>query len=71
MKRYTAVLTCHDCGHELNRAVGVPENERTQVAISSPLVAGRCPNGCRSTFSDCNLNYDLTWTEEPDEGVAR
>jgi hypothetical protein len=61
---WTAILKCHDCGGELNRAQHVPENQKGLVAVSSALVAGRCPKGCRSTFSDCNINTDLEWEEE-------
>jgi hypothetical protein len=65
MNLWTAVLTCHDCGVELNRATHVPENKKGVVAASSPLAAKPCPRGCNPSFSDCNINTDLTWVEEP------
>lgn len=61
---WTAILKCHDCGSELNRAVHVPENEKGRVSITSSFAAGQCPKGCRSTFSDLNINTDLEWIEE-------
>ena len=61
---WTAILRCKDCGIELNRAEHVPEEEKSRVVISSALVAGPCPNGCRSTFSDCNINTTLEWDIE-------
>ena len=61
---WTGILKCKDCGAELNRAEHVPEGEKTRIAIAAPLVAGSCPNGCRSTFSDCNLNTTIEWVEE-------
>lgn len=67
-KLWTAVLTCADCGSELNRAEHVPEHARSRVAISSALVAGWCPKGCRSTFSDCNINTNLRWELEVRNG---
>lgn len=71
MTLYTYVCTCKDCGTELNRAEHVPEAEQTHVAIAAPLMVGRCPNGCRSTWSDCNLRFDSEWIPEAtDEGGA-
>jgi len=59
---WTGILSCHDCGHELNRAENVPESKKHIVSMRSPLVAFKCPNGCRSTFSDMNMNTNLKWT---------
>lgn len=69
MTLWTAVLTCADCGTELNRARHVPDKYRGQVVLSSPLVAGPCPKGCRATCSDINMNTDLRW--EPEAGGSQ
>jgi len=58
---WTAILSCKDCGKELNRALDVPDSDRGRVSVSSALAAGRCPNGCRSTLSDLNINTKLEW----------
>ncbi len=62
----TYVLTCRDCGGELNRAIGVPESKKGRVVVGAPLMAGRCKTGCRSTFSDCNLNWVGAWYPDAD-----
>lgn len=60
---WNAKLLCHDCKALLNEAHNVPTSEKVLVITTSALVAGRCPNGCRSTFSDCNINTDIVWEE--------
>jgi len=64
-KLFTYICCCRECGEELNRAEGVPESDKTFVVIGAPLMVGKCPKGCRSTFSDCNLRYVGEWMEEP------
>lgn len=58
------VLRCADCGHELNRTIAMTEQDIkrnwARLCIGSGLVAGKCPNGCSSTFSDCNINTKMT-----------
>lgn len=61
---WKATLKCHDCGTVLNTAEHVPESEKSRVSIFSGFAAGRCPKGCRSTFSDLNINTDLRWEKE-------
>lgn len=61
---WRATLRCADCRTVLNTAEHVPEDKRLHVITSAPLVAGSCPNGCRSTFSDCNANTTLDWEAE-------
>lgn len=61
---WTALLTCRDCGQELNRAESVPQNSKAAVNVTSAHVAGQCPNGCRSTFSDFNINTEIEWILE-------
>jgi len=61
---WIGILRCRDCGTELNRAVHVPEKEKTRVNLTSAFASGSCPNGCRYTFSDLNLNTVLEWVEE-------
>lgn len=62
---WRAELRCRDCGQILNTAEHVPEREKGRVAISSGFAAGGCPNGCRATFTDLNINTELVWSEEP------
>jgi len=64
---WRGTLRCRDCGEVLNIAENVPENKKAQVGMSAPLVAGRCPNGCRSTCSDMNMNTTLAWEPEVTE----
>jgi hypothetical protein len=64
---WTAILTCADCGHELNRAVNVPKDQRLRVSILSAFAGGRCPNGCRPTCLDLNINTNLEWVPQPDQ----
>jgi len=61
---WRATLHCADCGEVLNTAEHVPESEKSRVSMASPLVAGRCPKGCRSTLSDLNMNTRIVWTRE-------
>lgn len=58
-----AILKCRDCHAELNRTNPFPDSDEAQVRLSSGLAAGQCPNKCRSTFSDLNLNTTLEITE--------
>ena len=66
MTGFTYVILCRGCGGELNRAVGVPEHEKGRVVVTAPLMAGRCINGCPSTWSDCNLKWSGTWYPDAD-----
>ena len=50
------ILRCADCGAELNRTKPVTANEADRARIHSAFAAGRCPHGCRSTFTDLNIN---------------
>ncbi len=52
MKTYTCIATCRTCGQELNRAVGVPEDERLKVSLGAPLVA-LCLVRDHNTLPDC------------------
>lgn len=63
-QRWTCIVRCADCGHELNRAEWVPEKGDLRIALGAPLMAGKCPKGCRATLSDCNMNINLDWSEE-------
>lgn len=51
-----AKVFCRDCGEVLNETVPFPGEEVGKVLISSVNAAGPCPRGCRSTFTDLNLN---------------
>jgi len=61
--RYRCRLVCADCGGQLNVTSEFSKKELreawTHLCFSSGLVAGKCPKGCRSTFSDCNINTRL------------
>jgi len=62
---FIIVVKCSDCGAELNRSKPLTKKEYTTAVLLCPIMTERCPNGCRSTFSDCNLNtYDEWWRED-------
>ena len=65
MNLLTAIVTCRDCGEQLAKAEHVPENEKTRIILSAPLVTPSCPKGCRPTADDCNANTNLEWLNEP------
>lgn len=54
---------CKDCGEELNRSVVLTgksiKKNWTKIVLGSGLNTKKCPNGCRSTFSDININTKL------------
>jgi hypothetical protein len=56
MSELIAVMKCGDCGTELRRSNPFPPKDRPFVLLSSALMNERCPNGCRATYSDCNMN---------------
>lgn len=62
------ILECAQCNYELNRSVEMTSEEINKnwslMCISSALVAGQCPNGCPSTFSDCNINTTIYRTDK-------
>lgn len=61
-----AILKCGDCHMELNRSEPfIPEDE-SKVRMTSGMAAGPCPRGCRSTFSDLNLNTSIVIYDIPD-----
>lgn len=62
-----AILKCRDCGKELNRTIPFPEADESRVMISSGLAAPPCPNGCRSTCEDLNLNTTLEIMDASEE----
>lgn len=62
---FVIVVRCKDCGEELNRSVRLTAKDYTQAVLSAPLNTKPCPNGCRSTASDCNANTTHSW-ERPD-----
>lgn len=58
--QFVMVLLCADCRTELNRTIQLSADELTKLnTLSSAFAAGKCPNGCRSTFSDLNINTEL------------
>ena len=54
------ILECADCGHELNRTDPLTKYDAYIASMNARFNAGKCPNGCRSTFSDLNLNTKIT-----------
>jgi len=61
---FIIVVKCADCGAELNRSRPLTKDNYTQAVILGPIMTPACPNGCRSTFSDCNLNTRDAWIRE-------
>src|SRR5579863_4443701 len=53
------VLNCADCGKELNRTKEIKARDYTLAVLSGPLNTMPCPNGCRSTASDMNMNTKM------------
>jgi len=67
---FVGILRCRDCGTEVNRTRLLTEQEKGQAALFSAFAAGHCPKGCRSTFSDLNINTTLSWeSSEPEAPV--
>lgn len=60
---WTAIATCSVCKEELNRATGVPTNEKPRIIMTAPLVAV-CDKPHHSSFSDCNIGVELEWIKE-------
>jgi len=60
LREFIVRCRCRDCGTILNTSVPMTKEKLDEawmrLILSMPLVAGVCPNKCRSTFSDCNLN---------------
>jgi hypothetical protein len=65
LRRFVVKIQCADCGAVLNTST-VFENLQALrdawvgLCCSSGLVTGSCPKGCRSTFSDCNINTRMS-----------
>lgn len=61
--KFKIVLRCGDCGKQLNETTEMTAQELwqrwTQLVLSSGFNAGKCPEGCRSTFSDLNINTGM------------
>lgn len=54
-----AILKCNDCGKELNRSIPFEDADESKVRNTSVFSGGPCPNGCRSTFRDLNINTNI------------
>lgn len=56
-------LLCCECERLLQETMRMSwekiEKERNHLALTAPFVTGDCPNGCRPTFVDLNLNADM------------
>lgn len=61
--KFEVRLLCHDCGKKLNSTTPMTADEIrkewTMLVITSGFNAGKCPGGCRSTFSDLNINTNM------------
>ena len=66
---FTVALRCADCGDELNRSHKMTGEELHRawitMAINSGFNAGQCKNGCRSTWSDLNINTSMVIEKLP------
>jgi hypothetical protein len=62
-RKFKVLLLCHDCRAQLNATVEMTAaqvyDDWTQLVMSSGFVSGKCKQGCRSTFSDLNINTTL------------
>src|SRR5207249_176703 len=65
MKTYSVTARCQVCKEVLNTATGIPEDERTRIIMSAPLMA-ICKVKAHNTLSDCNIGVKLEWKEECD-----
>lgn len=68
---FIIIVKCRDCGAELNRSNPLTAKDYTMAVILCPIMTGRCPNGCRATFSDCNLNTVDEWQREDGTIIPR
>jgi hypothetical protein len=63
-KNYKVRLLCGDCHSILNETREMTGKEIktrwTMLVMGSGFVAGKCKEGCRSTFSDLNINTSLS-----------
>lgn len=66
-----AIIHCADCGKELNRSIPFEKQDEAKVRMTSGFAAGPCPEGCRSTFSDLNINtrVKIVELEEPKQSA--
>ncbi len=53
------VMTCFQCGAEIDRTGPLDEAERTRARIAAGLLRNPCPRGCLPTFSDCNWKINM------------
>jgi hypothetical protein len=57
-------LNCRDCGALLNETRPMTFEEFSKdyglLSMAAGFNSGNCPNECRSTFSDLNLNFNMT-----------
>ena len=62
--KFIIVSYCADCGAELNRTRPLEGNEYTLAVMGEFMSTKSCPKGCRSTFSDMNINTRHAWVRE-------
>lgn len=72
-KEYKILVKCADCGAIMNETVPIKGEELkskwSQLVITAPFNIRQCKNGCRSTFSDLNLNHDLVIVEATNDST--
>lgn len=73
--RYVVRVNCRDCKTQLNTTTVMTGNQVManwgKLVISSGLVTKSCPNGCRATWSDCNINTEMTIIHEANDKLTR
>lgn len=61
-KYEVAVVTCADCGVELNRSCAIRGSiNKALVTAGHVLLNVKCPNRCRSRATDCNASTHFKW----------
>jgi hypothetical protein len=68
---FIIVVKCADCAAELARSNPLTKEQYTMAVLSAPLITKPCPNGCRSTWSDCNINTRHEWQREDGSVIHR
>lgn len=63
-EKIVLIMRCADCGEELNRTGPLTQEQAARARILSAFAGGKCPKGCRSTFSNLNINTVI------DEAIA-
>lgn len=61
--KYLIKLYCSECQGVILESIEMTGDEirdnLTNLVLTAPLNAPKCPKGCPATYSDCNQNYDM------------